>query len=550
MTKQSVIYVRVSTDEQADKGYSLPHQYSECRKYASLNDFSVLQEFLDDYSGATLERPGFSMLREFIAHNQVDAVIVYTADRLSRNIVDFLVLRDQWEKAGIELHYVDRGKSQNTFEGLLTDGIFALLAHGERLKIIERTTNGRHNKAKNNHIVMTGIPPYGYKRVGKGKEAQYVIDPYQAEVVKNIFDWYVNGYDQQGPLSLRGIARLLDQMGISPANYRVKKMAPFWHPNSVAVVLKNSIYTGVTYYGKLKTVDGKRIPRPKDEWIPINVPHLTLISNEIFEQAQKRALRNIELSKRNRKRDYLMSGHFRCATCGNRMSGILKRFTTGSPKSYYICSATFQKGRTCNASKKQISVHRVDTAMWEWVTAFLEDENNLDEGIRAMMEKRTREVGPMQERLETIENLLSQADIKIQHLVDELSEFEGYTVREVIREKIMSIEGERKMLSEEGERLLRELEQNDILPDVEDQIMRTAQVIREKLFGATFEDKRIVMDALDVKAEYLHDELHREILRISCIIPIADGQIALSPSPKSSRYRCRCLTANLPRIPL
>src|SRR5688572_5422968 len=245
MVKTCVIYIRVSTDEQADKGYSLPHQANECRRYALLNDFYVLEEITDDYSGATLERPGFSKLREFIAQNRVDAVIVYTADRLSRNIIDFLVLRDQWEKAGIELHFVDRGKSQNNFEGLLTDGIFGIIAHGERLQIIKRTTNGRLNKAKSNKIVMIGIPPYGYKKQGMRREAEYVIDPFQAEVVRNIFEWYVNGYENKGPLSLRRISYLLDELGIPPTDKRSKRRAPSWHANSLSRILTNPIYTGV-----------------------------------------------------------------------------------------------------------------------------------------------------------------------------------------------------------------------------------------------------------------------------------------------------------------
>src|SRR5215216_6163518 len=119
MARNCIIYTRVSTEEQAEKGYSLPHQASECRRYAALHDFLVVEEFTDDYSGATLERPGFSQLRAYISKNRVDAVIVYTADRLSRNVIDFLVLRDQWSTAGIELHFVDRGRSHNNFEGLL-----------------------------------------------------------------------------------------------------------------------------------------------------------------------------------------------------------------------------------------------------------------------------------------------------------------------------------------------------------------------------------------------------------------------------------------------
>jgi site-specific DNA recombinase len=544
VTRQSIIYTRVSTDEQAEKGYSLPHQVSECRRYAMLNGFSVLAEITDDYSGATLERPGFSQLREIIIQNQVDAIIVYTADRLSRNIIDFLVLRDQWEKAGIELHYVDRGKSQNNFEGLLTDGIFALIAHGERLKIIERTTNGRHNKAKSNRVVMTGITPYGYKRRGQGHEAEYVIDPFESEVIKNIFEWYVNGYENKGPLSLRVIATLLDDMGIEPPNQRPTRKARVWYPNGVARILSNPIYTGLTYYGKLKNENGKRIRRPKEEWTAIKVPHLALVSTEMFEQAQKRALHNKDRAKWNRKRPYLMSGHFRCGTCGYVMCGIFKKFPNGGGKSYYRCFRTNAKRGVCNGPKKQVPVVRIDTAVWEWVTSLLEDENNLDEGIRAMIEKKEREWGPKQERLGTLEGLLLGADAKIERLVDELSEYGGLAVRDVIREKIRTIESERNMLAGEWERISQELEQNDILPDFEKQIKKTAAIIREKLSGATIEDKQMVLDALDMQVQYLYSEERGEILKISCVIPFADGQIVLHPSRDIAASRKRGHGAN------
>ena len=534
MTKRAVIYIRVSTDEQAEKGYSLPHQTNECRRYALLNGFSVIEEIADDFSGATLERPGFLKLREMVSQDQIDVVIVYTADRLSRNIIDFLVLRDQWEKAGIELHYVDRGKSQNNFEGLLTDGIFALIAHGERLKIIERTTNGRHNKARSNRVVMTGIPPYGYRKKGVGPDSEYVLDSFQAEVVKNIFDWYVNGYEDKGPLSLRGISNLLDQMGIEPPNNRTKRRAPFWHPETLVRVLKNTIYIGITYYGKVKTENGKRSIRPKEEWVTIKVPHLALVSQEIFEQAQKRMERNKELAKRNRKRAYLLSGFFHCATCGNAMTGYQKKYESGRKGSYYGCFAGGHKGSFCKSRKKHIVTKRVDSVIWEWVRSLLQDENNLDEGIRAMIERRAIELGPKKERLDTIESLLSDADAKIERLVSEIAEYEGYAVRDVIRQKIKEIESEKNMLLAEWERLTKELEQSDLSPDFEQQIRRTAEIIRKSILGATLEDKRRVLEALDLRVKYLFDEERGQILQVSCVIPFGEGPIELLPSPRLS----------------
>jgi hypothetical protein len=215
------------------------------------------------------------------------------------------------------------------------------------------------------------------------------------------------------------------------------------------------------------------------------------------------------------------------------MTGFYKKFPGGGGKSYYKCFRKNLKNQTCKTLKRQVPVMRVDNAVWEWVTALLEDENNLDEGIRAMSEKKEREWGPKKERLDTIEALMEEAQAKVERLVDELSEYEGFAVRDVIREKIRSIENERIMLADEAERLARDLEENDISPDFEEQIKRTAAIIRQKLTGATTADKQMVLDALDLRAHYSFEEGKGDILKISCVIPFAEGHIVLPPSRKS-----------------
>jgi site-specific DNA recombinase len=545
MNNAAVIYARVSTDEQAEKGYSLPHQLNECRRYAQYNGLVVIQEFTDDFSGAKLERPGFKKLQESLKRNDANVVIVYTADRLSRNVVDFLVLRDNWEKSGIDLHYVDRGKSQNSFEGLLTDGIFALLAHGERLKIIQRTTDGRHNKAKSNRVVMSGIPPYGYRRVGKGGEAEYVIDETEAEVVRNIFQWYVYGDGACGPISLRAISYKLDQMGITPPNYRAH-VAPCWYPNSIRVILTNYIYTGVTYYGKVKTVDGKRIPRPKNEWIPIQVPHLALVDKATFELAYARAERNKELAKRNRKRDYLLSGHFRCGMCNKVMFGFLKDPNGKNPQYFYRCSSNTHKGTKCDNAKTQISMARVDEAIWEWLSSFLKDEESLSAGIRAMLDERENHLEPKMERLNTIEGLLASGSSKIHRLVDELSQYDGVAVRDAIREKVKAIETERKILLEEQSRLVVEIEQSRTPPNFESQLRKVAELAKDKIADATLQNKRMLLDAFNVRVVYCSDPEVGDILHVSCAIPDANNDIVFSSSRKWWPCRCRCSIASPP----
>ncbi len=545
--KNAIIYARVSTDEQAEKGYSLPHQINECRRYASFNGFRIAQEITDDYSGASLDRPGFNALRDHIAHNAIDAVIIYTADRLSRNVVDFLVLRDQWERANIELHFVDRGKSQNSFEGLLTDGIFALLAHGERLKIIQRTTDGRHNKAKANKVVMTGIPPYGYTRVGKAQDAVYEINEEEAEIVKMIFHWYVEGDGEKGPLTLRAIATKLDELGISPPSYR-SKMAPFWYPNSVRVILTNSIYTGVTYYGKVKTENGKRSARPMHEWIKIEVPHLAFIDPEIYKRARIRAERNQELASRNRKNQYLLTGHFRCGRCRKVMVGITKDPDAQYPKYLYRCSSSMKKELKCDNAKKQVSMRKVDELVWNWLCSFLTNEEVLEQSIRTMIEKRDEELEPRQERLRTLENLLQKADTRIHRLIDELSQYDGEAILVAIREKIKDIEGEKNILLEEHSRLSMELETLVFPPNFDDQIRETIREAREEISEASFESKRRLLERLDVKVLYERDPDTGSIkLKASCVIPQFDRAIEYPPSRRLWLSLCSFSTANLLR---
>jgi site-specific DNA recombinase len=92
MTKKAAIYARVSTDDQADKGYSLPSQLDGCRQYVNQLGYSVFAEFRDDHSGATpvADRPQGKRLTEMIKFREVDAVVVHQVDRLSRDIVDLL----------------------------------------------------------------------------------------------------------------------------------------------------------------------------------------------------------------------------------------------------------------------------------------------------------------------------------------------------------------------------------------------------------------------------------------------------------------------------
>lgn len=519
MKKRAIIYARVSTDEQAEKGHSLPFQVDECRRYAERLGFHVIKEITDNASGASLNRPGFTMLEMMINNKELEVVLAYTSDRISRNYYDYVPLIGKWQDKNIELHFVDRGQSQNDLQGMISDGIFAMLAHTERLKILDRTKNGRINKARDDKKpVMSGHVPYGYGRTGKQRDAEMFIEPTEAEVVKMIFRWYTTHQDG-GPFSLMAIANRLDEMGIKP------RSSIIWQPNSVRAILTNETYAGRTYYRKTQILkDGRQVPRPKSEWIPIDVPHLALIDKKTFEIAHARAQRNQERASRNRKYEYLLVGHIRCGSCGLAMYGFRK---WEGAKPYYRCASYNNKLAHCEFHKRSIQMERADQAVWNWLSSLLEDETVLMEGLRNMSERRETELEPRREQFAAILKMIDASGEKIRRLIDELSEFSGSAVKAVIKEKISQMEAEQSFLLEEKTRLETELAELEISPDSEIRIPEMAALIRERLPCATFEGKRDLLELLRAKVVFYQIEEGIK-LRVSCEIPGSDSDIVFT----------------------
>ena len=87
MNKQAILYTRVSTDEQAIKGYSLPDQYEKLKAYCNLRNIDVVAHYQDDHSAKSFERPAFKRLLDFIKHNKnkVDYLLFIKWDMFSIN---------------------------------------------------------------------------------------------------------------------------------------------------------------------------------------------------------------------------------------------------------------------------------------------------------------------------------------------------------------------------------------------------------------------------------------------------------------------------------
>jgi len=160
MSSRAAIYTRVSTDEQT-RGYSLTTQLEACQRYAVEHGYSVAGIFQDDYTGASLDRPGLNSLRELIAQDSLDVVVVYDIDRLARKSVYQMLIEEEFKREGVSIEYV-LGGYDDSDEGQLQKQIRASIAEYEKAKILERSKRGKRGKAKSGFVIVGARPPYGY----------------------------------------------------------------------------------------------------------------------------------------------------------------------------------------------------------------------------------------------------------------------------------------------------------------------------------------------------------------------------------------------------
>ncbi|MCM3619147.1 recombinase family protein [Sutcliffiella horikoshii] len=310
------VYARVSTEESAMKGYSIQNQIDEGIKKAGTRD--VLKYLDEGFSGEYLERPGIQKLREDVRSGKITKVIIYDPDRLSRNLMNALIIDDELRKQGIEVQYVN-GEYADTAEGKLFFTLRGAVAEFEKAKIKERTMSGRKSKAKSGKVVKNDhVYGYNYDK----EKGMLVINEEEAKVVRLIFEYFIN---PNSPFKgMNGIANHLTEMKIP-----TKKGKGVWHRQVVRQILMNQTYAGKKIQNRWDTEGmlGNKYKeekiaikvRPEDEWIVTEVP--SIVTKEQYDVAQELLSVSRRRFSKASKNQYLLSGLLRCGGCGNTMTG-------------------------------------------------------------------------------------------------------------------------------------------------------------------------------------------------------------------------------------
>ena len=305
------IYVRVSTEEQAQEGFSVRGQIEKLKSYALLKDWDIFDIYADEgISGKNIvDRPAINRLIDDIKSGKVNNVLVFKVDRLTRSTKNLLELVELFEDSDCAFNSLTESIDTATPSGRMFLKIIGIFAEFERENLASRLKLGFERKVKEGYTLATKYISYGYTRE-KGDRIQ-TIHPDEAKVVKEIFSMFVDKN-----FAMHKIARTLNERKIPT------KMNSVWDGSAIKTLLTNPTYIGKVRYSVTD----------EDRYFEADGQHEPIISDKLFYLAQER-IQNISRkswTKHPREESYFC-GFLICSMCGSK-------YTTHN----YACKA---KGR-------------------------------------------------------------------------------------------------------------------------------------------------------------------------------------------------------------
>src|SRR5580658_6181892 len=210
--KMAAIYARVSSEQQREEN-TIASQTAALIEFAKARSLEVPTEWVfedEGYSGATLERPGLERVRDLAAEGQIQAVLAYSPDRLSRKYAYQILLIEELARNGVETLFVKAPQGSSAEDQLLVQ-FQGMIAEYERAQILERSRRGKRHRAQQGQVNVLSGAPFGYRYVRKTDQsaAYYEVVENQARIVRMVYELYT----VQG-LSIGAITRHLNEQRI------------------------------------------------------------------------------------------------------------------------------------------------------------------------------------------------------------------------------------------------------------------------------------------------------------------------------------------------
>jgi len=300
------LYMRVSTEDQAREGFSLPEQKERLEAYCKFKSFVIKDYYTDAGISAKTGnyRPEFERLKEDIKSKKINTIIALKQDRITRSIFDWEELMRFLEENDAYLDCVNDDINTTNANGKMVSRILMSVSQQEIERTSERTKVGLAGAIKQGHIPHQA--PLGYKHENK----KLVIDHLTKDVVIRIFELYHKGMSYQKISTLFNKEQVLGKTN--------------WRDSSIVAILENEIYKGDFVHGK----------RTKHPTYYENVVE-PIVSKEMWEECQVQKKKNSKSYQRTL--TYLFLQKLRCPKCNRILGGKATQKKNGNVYYYYYC---------------------------------------------------------------------------------------------------------------------------------------------------------------------------------------------------------------------
>lgn len=452
------IYARVSTEEQAEQGYSIDAQLEALNAYCRASRKIVYKEYVDrGISGKSIK--GRLALQQLLADGEkslFDEVLVWKINRLARNQIDLLRIVDALNRQNVSF----RSFTEN-FETETPMGKFALQMMGavgelERNTIVDNVKLGMKQRARTgkwNGGIVLGYRSAEVPSSGKKRETRLEVVPEEAALVRRIFDLFVSGK------GYRPIANQLNREG-----YRTKKGNPF-SVCTVKEIVNNPLYVGKIRYNVRQDWSVKRRKGTNPDPILVDGEHEPIIPPEVWEKARELVAKKAGRPPRSFDGTYPLTGLLRCPVCGQGMVAARTRnrlkgggFWTAR---YYVCGDFKNKGPAVCRSNG-VRADKAEEYVFGRLREVILNKRLLKDIVARVNETRTGRVRPLREELDRVSKAVEEA-VRKREKYFRLYE-EDAIDKEMLASRLDGLGEEIASLEDRREKILRQLDDRNSQP--------------------------------------------------------------------------------------
>jgi site-specific DNA recombinase len=354
------------------------------------------------FSGANIERPALQRLLKDIESGQIDVVVVYKIDRLSRSLMDFAKLMELFERHHVSLVSVTQQLNTSTSLGRLVLNILFSFAQFEREMISERTQD-KMRAARRKGRWIGGTVPFGYDAVDK----KLVVNEAEAQQVKALFEMYLEEH------STMKVLEQANAMGWRTKSWVTKQgkvhRGGRWTKSILGRLLNNPVYAGKV------EVEGATYP----------ALHAPLIDEVTFSRVEKQlaAGRSGRDPVARNLHGFLLRGLVRCVACESTMITATGQ-SRGKDYRYYTCLAVKQRGTTA-CPVRNVSAEALEDFVIDRIREVAKSPALVADTVTAVAAEQASRAPALETERRHLEQELARSRAETRTLIERLADSSG-----------------------------------------------------------------------------------------------------------------------------